>query len=95
MTDAERAIIRRAADLVEQGWCQGANFKVVDEKPCYCAFQALNEASTRILGIDPIHYVYRHLDSVGEGNSIVDYNDAPGRTQAEVVAMLRAVAEQA
>lgn len=95
--DARRKIFNRAADLVEQGWCQkhvlveengvkrrcivGAICDAVDEvKPCD---QMRSDIVKRVCG---------HLELRPSVVILGHWNDAPERTQAEVAAVLRAVA---
>jgi len=90
----ESDVLERAADLLEEfGWCQGkAGSKEEGE---FCMFGALITAQDDVKG--PHRGVYkatRCLDDLGGGN-FIDWNDAPGRTKAEVVAALRAAAQKA
>lgn len=74
--------LRKARALVVRGWWQGAwsNFaERPDGNPdCFCAWGALAEAGLR-------DYVTEYPD--GETVGLVTWNDRPGRTKAEVVAM--------
>lgn len=99
-------ILRRARDLVGQGWTQrtgarDANYKVVsfsDESAvCYCAlgaiFRAAYEGLTEEVGIQrvlkatdlpQVKEIYNEIaDKVGKWVGV--WNDAPDRTQAEVL----------
>lgn len=65
------------------------------EPVCFCTIGAINHARGR----DPDTALWGDLrrpiwDVLGETN-IADWNDAPGRTQAEVVAALREAAAKA
>lgn len=94
MTPDARRIIARAADILEQqGWCQDVLKREVNGKTCYCTLGALIAAvdeATPFAEVNP--YVNNVEDYLGPGSCISIWNDAPGRTQAEVVAVLRAVA---
>jgi hypothetical protein len=94
----------KAADYLEQrGWIQQFGH---DEEGRHCGAQALwasCESGEGYVADDIFHIsaegnrVYAQasdyfLDRVGQG--IIHYNDAPGRTQAEVVAKFRGLAEQ-
>jgi len=83
MTDAE--ILNKAADyLMQYGWTQ-YNFVGEDGRSC-CAYAAIHcYAKERTLG------VVRRVERL-TGESIVLWNDAPGRTLTEVVTTLRKAA---
>ena len=93
-------VLTQAADLIERdGWCQRA-FR--GDNGEHCASDALMRASGMAPGDTgsweqkamfdaACQYVYPHTGGWG----IPSWNDEPQRTQAEVVAALRAAAEQA
>ena len=88
-----REILNRAADILEQdGWCQGT----LHRDTASCAVGAMVLAARRSLN-GPFqlatHQLERHLGRSGHVISIPDWNNAPERTQAEVIATLRACAE--
>jgi hypothetical protein len=74
--------MRAAAYIEEHGWCQ----------------RAMEDASGRVCLIEAITSTGGYLDGVGAaierliGPDFISWNDAPGRTQTEVVKMLRAAA---
>ena len=71
----------KAWELLEQtGWCQGA---MTDQDGCICAFHAV----IQIYGYGSPEE--SRLSWLIEG-SISTWNDAPGRTKAEVIAALKA-----
>jgi hypothetical protein len=81
-------VLARAADIVERGWRQDAS---TDGDHRRCLTMALNDAT-------PEYAPYRAaLDAVAreigiEGSNVCmvgQWNDAPGRTQEEVVTALR------
>ena len=91
--DEASKVLLRAADLVEDGrltWvqgsenCRGSNV---------CAAIAIQRAADGTWGVAPEARA-RFAAAVGGGSTydIWHWNDAPGRTQAEVVAKLRSVA---
>jgi hypothetical protein len=85
-------VLAAAADLLEKpgAWTQGI---WVDHKGCLC----IEGAIATVVGIHPSD-VYSHPASIeleARIGSLVDWNDAPGRTQAEVVTALRQAARQA
>lgn len=109
MTAATRQILNRAADLVEQGWTQGHYYESRDGQDCYCAIGAINASGfnersrMKAEGLDCTQVeegtagatLFVKIRVQYEGfASIAMYNDSEGRTQAEVVALLRSVANQ-
>lgn len=94
-------ILSAAADLLEKpgAWTQGALYRDTAGEPigsfgdreavCYCAEGAIAAVIGRY---DWFHPAYASLGGVGE---LSNWNDHPGRTQAEVVAALRQAAELA
>lgn len=92
--------IDRAAGLLEaKGWTQGAFARDRDGRPvstgaenaaCFCAAGAIIRASTSISQeIRAIEEVFKPC------RRLTVWNDAPGRTQAEVVDKLREAASKA
>lgn len=94
-------ILNAAADLLEKpgAWTQGALYRDAAGEPipnfgdreavCYCAEGAIAAVVGRY---SLSHPAYAPLGGTGELSS---WNDAPGRTQKEVVAALRQAAEKA
>lgn len=84
--------LRRAADLIdENGWFGDHPDNDSPPPNTLCALLAIGKA----VGDD--HALWnaatsRFRESIG-GTSIIGYNDAPGRTAAEVTAALRAAAQ--
>ena len=79
-------VLNTAADIIEkQGWWQDGRDAVG-----VCASNAIARASE--IGYHPAHE--RFIDHIGgvKLQDIFDWNDAPGRTAAEVVETLRAAA---
>lgn len=95
-------ILKRARALVERGWCQGTYSRdergvasLSKSQDCsWCSVGALDTAA----GSDSDKYLaaYDELATAitpGGDVGVVKWNDAPGRTQAEVLAMFdRAIA---
>lgn len=91
-----RDIFRAAADLVEQGWCQRKYATKIDGQQCYCidGAVAMAESGDPHSVITPECTTALNMLAWEKGfSAITDYNDEPGRTQAEVVAVLRDLAE--
>jgi hypothetical protein len=96
-------ILERAADLIEPegAWVQGA-FKRLREGSgvsyCYCAAGALIEVASSDSAYDEARrFLNAQLPrpSDPEDSAVIAFNDADGRTQAEVVAALREAAAKA
>lgn len=97
-------VLARAADLIEpEGtWTQRGDFAYTadgrgrwgsdPDAVCFCAAGATQRVTVdRPVAANPLAYLERVI-----GNSnIAEWNDAPNRTQAEVVAALRAASELA
>lgn len=88
MTPAD--VLRAAADLIErEGWSQGGN------KPGLCVTQATYAVAERD-DTNDFGFAADDLFAQFIGTElIVQWNDDPSRTQAEVITTLRAAAEQA
>lgn len=100
-------VLERAADLIEPegAWTRGAyaadecNDSIDTLHPdakCFCAmgavYRAAGASSLYKTGpLDVVNDVRKHLITV-VGTTMASFNDAPGRTQAEVVAALRSAA---
>ncbi len=86
-----RDVLLGAADVIERGgWCQGA----YERSGSFCVSGAIRKASgwkadghLTTICVDAHGALWQAL-----GENMADWNDAPGRTQAEVVAKLREVA---
>lgn len=86
-------VLRRAADVMrERGWGQGRMF-AYDGTVCFWGAvrlaSGLGEDET-VTGIP--QPVRRELESRREYHAWADWNDAPGRTQAEVITALESAA---
>lgn len=91
-TEQWRLIVDKAADLIEKGWCQHALheskrtfFGLGPEKHSYCIVGALQEVT------EDYHEPLRQIERV-IGFAAV-WNDQKGRTQQEVVDVLRSIAK--
>lgn len=92
-----REILNRAADLIEPAgmWTQGSWARdaagAADPRPedaaCYCLYGAVRKAA----GFGKTDAAFEALGQSFRGDYI-SWNDEPSRTQAEVVAVLRAAA---
>lgn len=77
-------ILDKAADkIVECGWCRGVR------RPRVCAVNAM-AAAVKDGFCHASLALRQHLGL--SGRSVADWNDAPGRTQEEVIAKLREAA---
>ncbi len=100
MTTPISEVLRKARAVEEQGWTQGAIARNVDaemvdpdddDAVCWCAMGALIVAEPNFDRLLDALYVLR-----SSTNGYVDlFNDAPGRTQQEVIAAFdRAIAAE-
>jgi len=94
-TEEEKAICLKAAQVVRKGWCQG-HFAFDGDKPldyphcfatCFCARGALYVVAGSGIG----RCIARKIQDL-LGKPLEQWNDAPERTQDEVVALLEGVA---
>jgi hypothetical protein len=107
MTPAD--ILRGAARYLEtHGWHQGALYAGSSHTPAACAIGAIGMiacggrlAPTNPRGARPTYraattalHTYLHTATGGQHRRVSDWNDASGRTAAEVIAALRGAAEQ-
>src|SRR4051812_6319473 len=94
-------VLERAADLIEPegAWTQGvwardasgAGDPDVGQEVCFCAFGAIYKSCGYRFGEVGLAALTAVGDEV-DGFRIQEWNDAPNRTQAEVVAKLREAA---
>lgn len=88
MTGDVRDALSAARSLVVAGWCQGKAMKLTMEGPRYCAIGALSAATRCGYDRDLMDDCKAVLEaSMPTRFTLVQFNDAPGRTQAEVVAL--------
>lgn len=97
-------ILSAAADLIEQpgkwqqhAWATNAAGEYVDDTDpdavCFCASGAINRTAGGSFALTAAKAKDAFWDTLGE--KPLRFNDAPGRTQAEVVTALRQAAEKA
>lgn len=96
-------LLTRARERIEKGWCQGAYAKAADGEsvsacgPCATSF-CIRGA---VLAVGPLDYAVRApaynlleniVDQITQSpcDSLAGYNDAPGRTHAEILAVFDA-----
>lgn len=96
-------ILTAAADLIEKpgAWTQGAfardehgcstGWRSEDAK-CFCVSGAITRAGDRPAGLNRAWQVFNDWTIKRGFSHLARFNDAPGRTQAEVVAALREAA---
>lgn len=93
-----RATLLAAADLIEPegAWYQLHGSRVnSDGSVSLCALIAIYRATDlSSVGLAASLFVRRHL-GLSDSEGLAGWNDAPERTQAEVVAALRAAASEA
>lgn len=93
-------VLRRAADLVDEGWCQGrSHIKSADGGDRYCAAGAIQKVA---LSADIGWHAEERVIDILRGRiggrtvsrwNIPRWNDEPGQTAEAVSAKLRAVAD--
>lgn len=100
MQNMTKKILERAANLVSAGWAQGVVGRYKNGDACgwddseavsWCALGAINRAAMdegHCLGACAAVDRLRHI----VGYFVVAWNDAPERTQAQVVRALRSAA---
>lgn len=89
MTAPVAQVLRDAAELIERdGWRQGG---LVGEHTAVCIIDAIFAAGPRRGYQSIVDAVKAHL---GVGVALSTWNDAPDRTEAEVLAALRACADE-
>ncbi|MDR3582512.1 MAG: hypothetical protein P4L67_04535 [Candidatus Pacebacteria bacterium] len=96
MTHETREVSLRARDLVDQGWCKN-DYKVeIAGSWRYCVVAAIHTADDRSCTHtnEIVRLACKHLSIPVSPTSLGSWNDRPYRTQAEVVALLEAVASQ-
>jgi hypothetical protein len=89
-------VTRKAIERIERGWCQGASSENVfgekyvplDTAVKVCLLTAVTVAQQETKNYSLIHDVAAELVSRGYSNSLVSFNDQPGRTKEEVIELL-------
>lgn len=96
MTNETRKVYSRAIELVKHGWCRGTDHKVIDGRDCFCARGALLAALLENGSQKPscLRLAYQYVQDHYNMDSLTQWNDQPGRTQSEVVALLQSVLDQ-
>lgn len=93
-------ILEQAANLVEKGWTQGASARTPDghmtlptehDAVCWCAAGAIWAITEDFEERTNAQICFRRFI----GQPIAEWNDAPSRTQAEVVEALRSASLRA
>lgn len=95
-------VIDNAADRIEEhGWWDGNPYDI-SGGPRYCVATSMpytNDGETHLAVVEAIFKVtgisVESRDDLGPMSAIIDWNDAPGRTQREVLDMMRAAAKLA
>lgn len=87
LTSEAKLLLDAADRLEEHGWCQGV---AVDRTGRMCVVGAVSYHADKAGKIWPaaVDRIQRQIDAL----DIAAWNDAPGRTQDEVVSMLREAA---
>ncbi len=79
-----RDIFKGARALVARGWTRGVYHRQHCDEPCYCLVGAIVHVTKQS---GPRYEAYATLAKLADTtmDGLVGWNDAPGRTQAEVV----------
>lgn len=89
----------KPSELLKKGWCQGAHTKDINgikvatssQRVAYVTFLG---AAIRGLGLKQrVEFIKKSLSHI-DGGHLCSWNDAPGRTQAEVVALAERVEKE-
>ena len=97
-------VLERAAELVEQGWTQGFVARTASGNECdsyhsqacvWCAIGALERSLYETGGRSFFDAHHKLQIASGDRGMLSEWNDAPERTQAEVVAAFRRAIELA
>ena len=85
-------MLTAAADLLEEkGWIRGTG---VDDQGRHCLVAALSDAADSFPGGDAYWPALEAVQQRVPGGWVVRWNDAPGRTAEQVIALLRRVAAE-
>ena len=94
-------VLTEARKLIAQGWTQGEYKRVVDGVECYCLSGAIHQAAPydnpRGLEFAALFLSLRADDFyLSSSSNLTEWNDAPDRTQEDVLALIdRAIAKEA
>jgi len=94
-------VLTEARKLIAQGWTQGEYKRVVNGVECWCILGAMGQAASDYkpngLAFAALFHALRADDFyLSSSSNLTEWNDAPGRTQEEVLALIdRAIAKEA
>lgn len=86
ITDTFKEKLIEIRQLIATGWCQGVYCQVTNEIPEYCLAGAIDRATERSTALTDS--IRRYLRLRLRDNSLMDWNDADGRTKEEVLTFL-------
>ena len=95
------ATLAEARKLIAQGWTQGKYKRVVNGVECWCISGAIDKAApdykSNGLAFAALFHALRAYDFyLSASTNITEWNDTPGRTQEDVLALIdRAIAKEA
>lgn len=81
-----REILAKARALVERGWVQGRFSRMKRGKECFCAVGAICRAAGEAQACHRLGALKAVEAEIPQEFLLSQWNDAPGRTQAEVLA---------
>lgn len=93
-----RSVLLRTKELIDRGWCQD-HFEIeVGGKTCLCLASALSQAAKDLdaspVFQDAVDKICDRLNHFPSLACLLDFNDTPGRTKEEVIALLESVLKQ-
>jgi hypothetical protein len=94
-------VLTEARKLIAQGWTQGEYKRVINGVECWCISGAIHQATSYDepsgLEFAALFLSLRADDFyLSSSTNLIEWNDAPDRTQEEVLALIdRAIAKEA
>lgn len=86
-----RTLLDAADDIDRHGWCQGVSRDIFGH---ICPWFAIHRNAGTVDSVCANGRLLNYLKLDAHHNAVTDWNDVPGRTQAEVTAALRGAALQ-
>jgi hypothetical protein len=93
MTNEQRKIIKGAIKRIQKGWVQRTPIDRVDGVYCVCLGEAISSAAPHFdwTDIASVRTMVRKIIEPLGFSTIAHWNDAPERTQDEVIALLQSI----
>ncbi len=91
-----KEVLIAARGLIKKGWIQGVDSQVRNGVTCYCAVGAVHSVLPGIYQTEPLEALRGALSVHDKARGgVMSFNDAEGRTQAEVLALFDRAIERA